>query len=266
MLENNPVPTKEVVTPVVVGQPKQSNFLVILLSVLLIFSISTALFFAYQTQKLTNELSKLKTIEKTAGDMPVPVVPASSEVDPTADWKEYTNEDLKISFKLPLELIKPGIFSKVETPSEKGKQVCWALDMKQGFRIVSVANAGGGSCALNLFTIGATSVDHEAGRMSGFADYKLFQKNVATPENLVSQFTNKNGLEIIKIMGKDGPNDDPLMESGFSIIGTPGGGYVGAIVKSTVADYQVFTVQMKLTNILTEEVFDQILSTFKFLE
>lgn len=267
MQENNPNPTPEITTPVAIEQPKQSNFLIILLSVLLLISVSIAGFFAYQTQKLVGELNKLKIDGKTVvKDMSDPVETQNLEIAATANWKEYINDDLKISFKLPLELVKPGIFSRVETPSEKGTQVCWALDMRQGFRIVSVVNAGGGSCTLNQFTIGATSADHEAGRMSGFADYKFFQKNTATPENLVSQFTNKNGLEIIKIIGEDGPKKDPLMESGFPIIGTPGGGYIGAIVKSNVSDYQVFTVQMKLTNYLTEEVFDQILSTFKFLE
>ena len=48
MQENNPV-----ATPVVVPQ---SNFLVILLSILLIISVLIAGFFAYQTQRLVAEL------------------------------------------------------------------------------------------------------------------------------------------------------------------------------------------------------------------
>lgn len=99
MQENNPTPTPEVTTPVV-EQPRQSNFLVILLSILLVISVSIAGFFAYQTQELVKELNKLKTIEKTVvEDMSEPVAIESSEVDPTADWKTYTYQ--KVSVKYP---------------------------------------------------------------------------------------------------------------------------------------------------------------------
>lgn len=42
------------------SEPKANNFLVILLSILLLFSVLIAGFFAYQTQKLVNELTTLK--------------------------------------------------------------------------------------------------------------------------------------------------------------------------------------------------------------
>jgi hypothetical protein len=59
MQENNTVQTP--ITPVVVPQ---SNFLTVLLSVLLLLSVAIAGFFAYQTQKLVKELTILKTEEK----------------------------------------------------------------------------------------------------------------------------------------------------------------------------------------------------------
>ena len=47
--------------PTSLGQPKQNNFLVVLLSILLMLSVVIAGFFAYQTQKLVKELTILKT-------------------------------------------------------------------------------------------------------------------------------------------------------------------------------------------------------------
>lgn len=53
----NQTPAVPVITPqVTVERPKNSNFLIILLSILLFISLSIAGFFAYQTQQLTNEL------------------------------------------------------------------------------------------------------------------------------------------------------------------------------------------------------------------
>lgn len=103
MQENNPVPTKEVVTPVVVvGQPKQSNFLVILLSVLLLFSISIAGFFAYQTQQLAKELQGIRN-EKLVNSEPTlePVATENTEVESTSGWKTYTNKTLGFELKYP---------------------------------------------------------------------------------------------------------------------------------------------------------------------
>ncbi len=57
--------------------PKKSNFLVILLSSLLIISLAIAGFFAFQTQKLVKELTLLR-IE------PTPVVTAEPTIEPVA--------------------------------------------------------------------------------------------------------------------------------------------------------------------------------------
>lgn len=78
----------EPVQPVV----KQSSFLITLLSILLSISVFIAGFFAYQTQNLVKELTKLQVV-------PTPV--ATSSPDPTADWKTYTNKKLKLELKYP---------------------------------------------------------------------------------------------------------------------------------------------------------------------
>lgn len=105
-MEIDQTPITPVVTPpVVVEQPKQSNFLTILLSVLLLLAVSVAGFFAYQTQRLVAEL-KIKNEElivKTPEQTVEPVATSSSTVDPTANWKTYTNKVFNFSFKYPSE-------------------------------------------------------------------------------------------------------------------------------------------------------------------
>ncbi len=114
MQENNSVPmanspqTTEV-QPVLSAkdnQPKTNNFLAILLSVLLFISVSIAGFFAFQTQKLVKELTALKAGEKVvalATNEPTiePVATESSETDPTANWKTYTNNTYGFLIKYP---------------------------------------------------------------------------------------------------------------------------------------------------------------------
>lgn len=77
--------------------PKQSNFLIILLSILLIISCLIAGFFAWQTQKLVKELTAYR-LQPTATQTPTPTP------NPTADWKMYTSEKYNFSFKYPNDL------------------------------------------------------------------------------------------------------------------------------------------------------------------
>ena len=81
------------------AQPSANRFLVILLSILLVISVSIAGFFAYQTQVLVKELT-LSKVTPT----PVSMVEPTSEpvvADPTADWKMYQSTDLGFTFKYP---------------------------------------------------------------------------------------------------------------------------------------------------------------------
>lgn len=87
-------------------RPKQNNFLVMLLSVLLLLSVSIAGFFAYQTQILVKELTSMK-----ATSMIVSIEEPKDE--PIADWKKYTNTVLKYSFEYP------SSFRIIEESSDK---------------------------------------------------------------------------------------------------------------------------------------------------
>lgn len=83
--------------PILPEQSKQNNFLVILLSALLLLSVSIAGFFAYQTQTLVKELTLLKS-------SPTPVSSTEPALDPTADWKTYNDEKNRFSFSYPEEV------------------------------------------------------------------------------------------------------------------------------------------------------------------
>lgn len=104
-MKENKTPVVPVATPqVAVEQPKQSNFLVILLSTLLLLSVLIAGFFAYQTQKLVKELTLLRTEPTPIATSESVVFPEltfeqDKTIDPTANWKTY--EMNRIDFKYP---------------------------------------------------------------------------------------------------------------------------------------------------------------------
>lgn len=193
---------------------------------------------------------------------PVAALPPtpSPAPDPTAGWQNYSIKELAVQFKLPPTIAQLGDFRKVTTPSETGSQDCWSLGMPQGSLFVKPALAGGGSCGVHTLTIGRTSADHSAGRMGGFADAKQFAVNRDLPPDLVKLFTNDQGVEILIIKGANGGEND------FPLIGSPGEGAIGALIKTNDQDFPVLTLQMPLTNELTKEIFNQILSTFEFTQ
>lgn len=85
-----------VIQPAPIEQPKQNNFLTIILSILLLISVSIAGYFAYQTQKLVKELTLLKS-------SPTPVSSSESTLDPTTNWKIFIHPTYKYQFKYPAD-------------------------------------------------------------------------------------------------------------------------------------------------------------------
>ncbi len=73
----------------------ENHPVVTLLSVLLLISVFVAGFFAYRTQNLVKEITKLKSV-------PDPIAQASPTPDPTVDWKTYIDDEY--SFKYPNDL------------------------------------------------------------------------------------------------------------------------------------------------------------------
>lgn len=104
-MEQYQTPIAPVVTPqIAIEQPKQSNFIVILLSVLLFIYVSIAGFFTFQTQKLVKELTLLRTEPSPVATVEPTIEPVAtevSEVDPTANWKTYINNTYGFLIKYP---------------------------------------------------------------------------------------------------------------------------------------------------------------------
>ena len=94
--ETVPLPT--------IKKPKQSNFLVVILAILLVISIAIAGFFAYQTQNLNKELTLLKVRPIATAS---PIVVAISD-DEYMGWKTYNNEGF-FSFRYPSEYTESGM-------------------------------------------------------------------------------------------------------------------------------------------------------------
>ncbi len=75
-------------------EQKMNDIVVMSLSVLLLISVFIAGFFAYKTQSLVKEITKLKSI-------PTPIATVTPSPDPTANWKTYKNNDYGFTFKYP---------------------------------------------------------------------------------------------------------------------------------------------------------------------
>jgi hypothetical protein len=194
-----------------------------------------------------------QTISQTA---PSPS-PALSP-DLISDWIPYTITPLGLEFKLPPHLNKPGAIKtgQVREGAEGGK----ALDL-----IISDPPT---------LAFGARSRDFQEGREYTFLDawgYNLKDDNyygikyISTdefseqiPTRLVKELTNKHGIKILKITGENSTlRDAPLPFN-------PGKGKIGALVNiPNNTEYRGFAVEMTIGNGLTENEFDQILSTFK---
>jgi len=90
-------PTIPSVSPVF---PKKNNLVAILLSVLLLITLLISGYLFLQVQKLSKQLAQLQ-VQVQATPIPSPAEVSSPTPDPTANWKTYTNDEFKFSLKYP---------------------------------------------------------------------------------------------------------------------------------------------------------------------
>ena len=258
-------------------KPKKNNFLVILLSILMLLALAIAGFFAYQTQKLAKELSEFKNQNlATPTSEPESTFPMYTEPNsPIADWKTYKVNELGIEFKLPKQL---GMLenSGKEMAGDTGTQFCMSFVGSLSFSIVKDVYAGAGPCGGGVFSLGTVSKDYSAGREGGFGDLSGYIKDGVNysarfvnggkfllPPYLISESKNINGVTILRVVGESKMSDLIGME--MPTLGTPGKGYIGALINTSSNDkYSGFNVSMEIKTDKDEIIFDQILSTFKF--
>ncbi|MDP4011981.1 MAG: hypothetical protein Q8R00_00025, partial [Candidatus Nanoarchaeia archaeon] len=183
---------------------KQSNFLIILLSVLLLLSVLIAGFFAYQTQKLVKELTILKTesiptLEVTMEPTIEPVATDSSEVDPTANWKTYT--DPNFSFKYPIEWSAPKEQSKTINIDDKliiTKGPFYDLVLKRNLSFDEYVIRG----------YGDETFRYDYDKIIGFVGKRGLEKPITGNSDLIILAKDNNSTQITSILYKYKPQDE----------------------------------------------------------
>lgn len=193
----------------------------------------------------------------------------------TSDWKTVNLKTVHLEFKLSPQLSKLGELKEEVVEGGKGTEYCVRFPAKTSW-LVKTVYAGGGCFSDNpaKFRLGTTSVDYEAGRSGAFTDYQGFEvkdgkyyakfvqgKTTDIPSDLVQEISNSNGLKIIKIKGDSPPT--PGYEMGYPLFGSLGKGWIGALINLNGTTYTGIALQMELDQDLTENMFDQMLSTFK---
>lgn len=237
--------------------------------------ILAALIFALIVSAGSFLLGKYSSRPRPVGYPAPQISPTPTQItfiqDPTADWETHTLNAVNMEFKTPSFFSSFGQFKEQIKPGEKGTYLCATYSKETSF-LVKPIFAGGYSCVISRFGVGTTSVDFEAGRMAGFTDLqgytiegnrffaKFSDKKFEISNYLVTQMGGPGGLPMLKIKGADS------VEGEFQgpIAGTPGEGKIGALINTNNSTYPGLAIEMELTQNLTEELFTQILSTFRF--
>lgn len=200
--------------------------------------------------------------------------------DPTSGWKIYEDGVLGIEYKLPPTMEPISNTKNYITYSDNEQtatQYCVTYGGSLSFLVKRVF-AGGSPCEGGIFSIGSVSKNYSAGRDTGFGDSTGYQKkeggyyirifqtvdSSSIPSSLVNELTNTNGVTYLKVKG-----ENTLQDWGGTLVnvatrGTPGEGYLGAIINIQNADYDGFNIKMKTESKSDSLVFDEILSTLKF--
>ncbi|MDP1722207.1 MAG: hypothetical protein Q8L37_03280 [Candidatus Gottesmanbacteria bacterium] len=195
--------------------------------------------------------------------------------DPTSNWKRYLVKTVNLEFKLPPTFNSYGdLMEKIE-PGEKGTLLCITFPTSSSYHFINPIFAGGTGCQIHKFGLGTISVDYEAGRGGSFTDVlgyvikngKYYGRQVGNsvfelPPLLTTPMNNSNGMQILKIIGKNETSGEWRGPVG----GTPGDGKIGAILNTKNPLYPGIAIEMELNSTLTEGLFDQILSTFQFTQ
>ncbi len=217
-------------------------------------------------QKASTKISeqiKIKTVE----------LPDNPE-----NWNSYKIQAAGIELKLPEKLTKKGTWKEEERSGSKGAVVCFNIYKETSINIINLATAGGaGICGGNgddILIIGGSSIDFEAGREGMFTDLQGFTKengiyyakfvsgNKFALKNVkLKELENENEVEIIKILGEN----EKIEDIDAPISGTPGKGYLGAIINTKNSRYPGLSIQLKLDSNISEYEFDQILKSIKFI-
>lgn len=219
-------------------QPKTNNFVVVLLSILLVISLGVITFLALQTQKLTAELKtkneELKNLETTTQEPPAeptiePTTADSSTVDPAANWKTYTYELFTIKF--PSEWFTTSIKNPIQFLN-------YTLDPKSGGSFNPSTDKGKLKVEIYQNSTSDSLESYLAQQKSGAIEIRGNEINWQETKAVVA------GKEAVRVKAT-----------------TPGFTYNFKDVSSNT----IFSIAFVLDFDNYRELSDQILSTFKFI-
>ncbi len=201
---------------------KKPNFLPTFLLLLSLFLFATTAIFAYQTTKLTQQLTQL---EKTlAQPTPTPTISSSpTATDETANWQTYTNNNLGFAFKFPSDYFK------------------YQKDSNSGVYLAPSKGTGGNGPKF----LEATDL--------------WFEVNTETSIDLLPN-TPYTQVTIGGVTGKKYTTSFAAVAGDVTVYQ-----YLGTVMKNN----HLFSITLSSwsadTHKKSENLFDQILSTFKFL-
>ena len=249
-----PIKPPEIIKP---KKPFRTTLFVILFVVTLAAVLG---YFVYQNYLLKKEATNITPTQQS----PIP----SQSPDPTSNWVVFNSKTLGIEFKIPPQFEKYGVLGETINSAEKGTYLCITFPAKKSSVVKNVI-AGGTGCNIGNFGLESNSVGFEAGQMGSFLsiqgfEYKndipyvywgagtQYEKQFEIPSTIVTKISEN----IIKIKG--GTYSDLQI--------WPMESQIGAIIKTKNTTYPGLVLEATLNKDLSEKEFDQILSTFKFLE
>lgn len=178
--------------------------------------------------------------------------------NPDSTWRTHHIKTLNLEFRLPQILNYKNEPKEILIPGEKGTYLYYGYSMVE-----------------DRFGIGATFKDYQEGREGGFLylqgyakvnnEYSarsVMNKKWKIPSNLVEEIQNKNGVKILIITGTNHNGEF----SSWPLEGTPGKGWIGALINTNNDSYPGLAIAMELTDKYDERLFKEILSTFKFTD
>lgn len=238
-------------------EPKQSSFIIVLLSSLLIISCLIAGFFAWKTQNLVKELTAYR-LQPTSTPAPTPTP------DPTADWKTYRSKQQRFSFKLPQQLVinenKNNIEIFLNQESLDRSKTCKpnANEIEPLPCSPYLINILHKAVSRSEYLDGVDYVNKKQGGMGGEPPYKSI-----LGQNLTWVAGQASGIELRPTIRAFAYDTDKMHFIETNTYTLPFWKYSHNL-SSTNDDWQTATAQVKWPEI--ESLTYQILSTFKFIE
>lgn len=262
-----------------IPQKQTSTFTIVILFILVLFSLVGVGLIYWQNTQLQKELAAL-TVSKTTNPINnlKPTTVLTNRPTSLTGWITKQSEVLGIAFQHPPKLSLVDL-SGMEVKGETGTQFCMIFNGSLSQHLVDQAYAGYGPCGSGVFNLGAVSKDYSAGREGGYGDYSGYVFNngkfyarfinsigsTALPSELVTEEVNDWGVKYLLVRGKNQLYDRGGDQVNMPIPGTPGEGYMGALVNiDGNQKYEGFNLSMELKTPEDEQIFKQILSTLQF--